>query len=90
MPGPPLKNAYRPNAQMITGSGAVGNRPSTTRPTAIKNSERISSGRRPMEFSQNMAGSEPTRKNRLSTLSPRIAPLPTPRPNAVMICGPNV
>ena len=43
-----------------------------------------------MEFSQNMAGRDPTRKNKLKTLSPKIALFPTPRPKAVIICGPNV
>lgn len=61
-----------------------------TSPTAMRASERMSSGRRPMEFSQNMAGMEPMRKNRLTTLSPRMASCPAPRPNAVMISGPNV
>ena len=61
-----------------------------TRPTAMSASDRMSRGRRPMEFSQNMAGMEPMRKNRLTTLSPRIASCPTPKPNAVMISGPNV
>lgn len=43
-----------------------------------------------MEFSQNMAGRDPTGKNRLKTLSPKIALFPTPKPKAHMICGPNV
>ena len=49
-----------------------------------------SKGRRPMEFSQNMAGMLPTRKNRLTALSPRMASWPSPNPKAVMISGPKV
>ena len=60
------------------------------RPTAMRNSDRMRSGRLPMEFSQNMAGRDPTRENKLKTLSPKIALFPTPRPKVVMICGPNV
>lgn len=56
----------------------------------MRNSDRMRSGRLPMEFSQNMAGRDPTRKNKLKTLSPKIALFPTPRPKVVMICGPNV
>ena len=70
--------------------GASGNTPRMTRPTAMRASERMSSGRRPIEFSQNMAGMEPIRKNRLTTLSPRMASWPSPSPKAGMISGPNV
>ena len=68
----------------------MGNSPSANRPTAMRNGDRMRSGRLPMEFSQNMAGRDPTRKNRLKTLSPKVALFPTPRPKAHIICGPNV
>ena len=49
-----------------------------------------SSLRRPMEFSQNIAGIEPIKKKKLTTLSPKIDSWPSPKPNAVIMSGPNV
>ena len=51
---------------MITVTGAVGHSPSTSRPAAMSAKLMSSKGRRPIEFSQNMAGMLPTRKNRLT------------------------
>ena len=50
----------------------------------------MSSGRRPSEFSQNIAGMLPTMKKTLMSASPRIDIRPEPSPNASRICGPNV
>ena len=90
MPGPPLKNAYMPNARITTKIGAVGHTPRMVRPAPMNAKLMSSSLRRPMEFSQNIAGIEPIRKNKLTTLSPRIDSWPSPKPNAVMMSGPNV
>ena len=75
---------------MIIATGAVGHRPSTSSPTAMSAKLMSSKGRRPMELSQNMAGMDPTRKNRLTALSPKMASWPSPSPKAVMISGPKV
>lgn len=60
-------------SRIITRAGAVGNKPKIIIPIVIRARETIKSLRLPRELSQNMAGNVPTRKNRLTALSPRIA-----------------